>query len=211
MHVLPAARTEALLVEHVGAETVVYDLSTKEVHCLSPLAAAVFGACGGSRGSEGGAAVAQDRLGKPVPADDVAAAVAQLGECDLLDTPLRVHDGLSRREAVRKVALAGATAAFAAPLVTSIVAPNEAAADSKLPPGCSCTKNPDCQSNHCCKEAGNNDKCNDGCCASDDNGTDCQCVGTTFPTVCHSIPNPGTSCGSVGPCTPNNTGKCLTA
>jgi hypothetical protein len=79
---------KGLVVEQLGAETLVYDTDADEAHLLGPAAAAEFGTA----------------------ADDV-----------------------SRREVLRKLALAGAGAAAAAPLITSIVAPRAAHAQSCVP------------------------------------------------------------------------------
>lgn len=201
------ARTEALLVERVDDETVVYDLDSKQVHCLSPVAAAVFELCDGNTGVHEISTRAGERRATSVSVDTVRDAVAQLEECrllDVLEAPLKIRGGHTRREAVRKVAFAGATAAFAAPLITSIVSPSAAMALSGLPTGCRCSKNSDCQSNHCCKTAGNNEKCNDGCCAADNNGTLCQCtvVGGVGQCATINLPDPG-NCGTAGVCTPS--------
>ena len=61
--------------------------------------------------------------------------------------------GVSRRDALRRVALIGAGAVAAAPLVKSIVAPTSAAAGSAqaqcLPGGAECTVDSQCCSNQC--------------------------------------------------------------
>jgi hypothetical protein len=205
---VPTARSSGLLTERVGDETVVYDLDSKDIHCLSSLATAVFEHCDGRSTHAQIATLVQERLGKPVTVDEVSGAVAQLEECELLDTLFVVQHGLSRREAFGKVAFAGATAAFAAPLITSIAAPSAARAQSGGATGCACTTNSDCISNHCCKAAGSNDKCNNGCCAADNNGTLCQCV-PAAPTTCATPPNPGPGgCGTLGPCTPSGNSPC---
>ena len=197
----PAARSQDLLVERVGDETVVYDLESKDVHCLSPLAAKVFEACDGTTPLD---EIAQALSLSTAEVND---AVAQLDECELLDrpdSPLVLSDGGStRREAVQKVAFAGATAAFSAPLITSIVSPSAAMAASGNPTGCQCTMNSDCASNHCCMNAGSNEKCNDGCCAESNNGSLCQCTVVSGMGQCATInlPDPG-ACGSAGVCVP---------
>ena len=170
---LPEARTRDLLVEHVVDETVVYDLDSKDVHCLTPLAAAVFEHCDGRTTTDRIAQLAQERLGEPVGPDEVSAALAQLEERSLLEAPpLVLHEGLSRRDLVRRSALTGAAVAMA-PLITSIAAPTAAMASSHtLPAGCTCTKNPDCASNHCCQSVRvgrTNTACNNGCCVLHDN------------------------------------------
>ena len=121
----PLARSEGLLVEHVGDETVVLDTESKQAHCLSPLAAAVFAGADGATPVEDLAALAGSALDEPVSVEQVEAALDQLDERGLLDRPALPADppsGISRRQLVRRTA--GATAAISAvPLVTSIVTP----------------------------------------------------------------------------------------
>jgi hypothetical protein len=198
-----AARSEGLLIEHVGDETVVYDLESKEAHCLKAVAAFVFAQADGNRSLGDISARARERLGPEVRDGDIRAAVEQLEDIDLLARPLVVpEDGLSRRQMVKRVAYTGAAAVTATTMITSIAAPNALASCTGQQGGCSCTKNKECASGHCCGKDGNSGKCNVGCCASDNNGTDCQCNGTT----CNSIPTPTMCCTMI--CVPNNAGVC---
>ena len=126
---VPAARSEGLLIEHVGDETVIYDMVSKHAHCLKPLAALVFDCSDGRTTAGEIARTAEQRLGFGVTEADVADAVSQLGSLGLLQTPLVVlpgvegnGNGVSRREMLRRVGFAGAAAATATTLVTSIVA-----------------------------------------------------------------------------------------
>lgn len=181
----PEARADGLLTEEVGDEIVVYDLESKDVHCLSPLAAAVFEQCDGR--SEH-AAIAEStgvRLGRPVSNDEVSAAIGQLEERSLLERPpLVLHqEGVSRRELAKKTARIGAAVA-SVPLITSIVAPTAAMAQTQIPSGCGgCTKNPDCASIHCCQSNAGK-QCQSGCCVVHDNSCHfCNCTATQ-PPIC---------------------------
>jgi hypothetical protein len=82
-------RSDDLIVEALGEETLVYDPATDEALCLDSVAAVEFRAA---------------------------------------------PDDISRRQVVRRLALAGAAAAATAPLVKTIVAPTAAHAQS----GCAC-------------------------------------------------------------------------
>lgn len=136
---LPLARTKGLLVESVGEETVVYDTESKEAHCLSPLAATVFACCDGEASVGEVAQLAGGRLGEPVDAAGVIAAVAQLQEHALLDrSAVRTAGGMSRRDLARKTARVGAAAA-ATPLIVSVMAPAAYAAASCAAACASCT------------------------------------------------------------------------
>jgi hypothetical protein len=203
---IPVARSEDLLVESVGDETVVYDLDSKQAHCLKPLAAFVFAHSDGHTGIDELAKLAAHRFGDPVSIEQLAETVSELEAVDLLERPpVLVQAELSRREMVRKVAFAGATAAVAGSMVTTIGAPTALASCSNQGAGCSCdpnsgTSNKTCASNHCCSVHGG-DKCNIGCCA-DNNGVLCKCT-SMVPATCPSAPGNPIGC-CVGKCVPQN-------
>ena len=202
---LPAARTADLLTEHVGDETVVYDLSSKDVHRLSPLAAAVFSHCDGRTSADRVADLVQERLGAPVGVEEVSAAVTQLQERSLLETPPLIlrGEGFSRRDMMRKSAMTGAAVAMA-PLITSIAAPTAAMAANGIPTGCTgCGANKDCASGHCCQTVAGK-KCNQSCCVASNNS--CQLKEVSGTNVC-SVPLAG--CGTVQ-CPPNSSKCCTT-
>src|SRR3954471_24465169 len=172
---VPAARSDGLLTESIGDETVIYDTDSKQAHCLRPLAAIVFSGCDGRATVADIANIARQRLGGAVSDKDVADAVAQLESLGLLKSALVVRAGgglvatngrgVSRREMLRRVGFAGAAAAVGTPLVTSIVAPNAFAA-SGIATGCAgCGTNSDCISKHCCTKGDISGKtCQNGCC-----------------------------------------------
>jgi hypothetical protein len=125
MERLPPGRREGLIVETIGDELLVYDSERARAHSLNSVAAAVWEACDGVRGAKELANAAG------VTEDDVWRALPQLEERHLLDGELpRRMTGpeYSRRQAVRRMGLIGASAAFAAPLVKSIVVPSAAEA-----------------------------------------------------------------------------------
>jgi hypothetical protein len=126
--VVAAVRSEGLVVERLDAETLIYDLERDQAHHLNAAAATVFELCDGRATLAEVAAEASRRLERPVTPDTVAEALDQLAGSGLLDGVPEA--GLPRRELVRKAAVAGAGAAFAAPLVKSIVAPTPAQAQS---------------------------------------------------------------------------------
>jgi hypothetical protein len=214
---LPRARTDALLVEQVEAETVVYDLDSKDVHCLSPLAAAVFEYCDGRTALARIAELAQQRLGEQVTEDDVAAAAAQLDERSLLDTPpLILREGISRRELAKKSAKYGAAAA-SVPLIASIVAPAAMAQGSVIPAGCTgCggpAANQQCapeagasqqSAGHCCQDVAGK-ACNRSCCVGENNS--CQLREVAAVNVCSTTLTPEAECATLE-CPPGSTMCC---
>src|SRR3954451_22442478 len=90
---VPAARSDGLVIEPVGDETVIYDVDSKQAHCLKPLAAIVFDGCDGSATVGEIASAARRRLGDDVGTADVVDAVAQLESLGLLQTALVVRPG----------------------------------------------------------------------------------------------------------------------
>src|SRR3954447_3040926 len=90
---VPAARSEGLLIESIGDETVIYDTDSKQAHCLKPLAAFVFGRCDGHATVGEIARTAEERLGGAVGDDEVADAVTQLEDRGLLKSALVVRAG----------------------------------------------------------------------------------------------------------------------
>lgn len=196
----PQARTQDLLVERIDDELVVYDLYDKQVHCLGPLATSIFELCDGQRSSSELALAASAGTGRTVTGEEVAAALAELDEHGLLVRPtLAVHNGLSRRDMMRKSARLGAAVA-AVPLITSVVAPTAAMALNGIPTGCTgCGQNKDCASNHCC-QAVPGKQCLQTCCVGANNS--CQLDSNNNCTVQLA------GCGDV--ICPPGTGKCCT-
>src|SRR3954469_11830967 len=132
---LPPGRREGLIVEALDDELLVYDSERAKAHSLNRVAATVWELSDGERDA---AAIAE---AADVSEDDVWRALSQLEERRLLDGELpRRMSGpeYSRRQAVRRMGLIGASAAFAAPLVKSIVVPTTSSAGSMascIPPG----------------------------------------------------------------------------
>jgi hypothetical protein len=210
----PMARAEGLLIEQIGEETVAYDLKSKEAHCLRPLAAVVFAHADGRNTLGDLAELATYRLGTSVSEAEIKDAVAQLEQRGLLDVPLVVRDGLSRREAVQRFATVAGVAA-ATPLIATVVAPTAAMAATNIPTGQCCgsttTKctglNSSCASNHCCQNISSKD-CNQ-----------CKCVGDKNDCTTTQCSNPAGNCPPItviingvptilNPCAQTSSGKC---
>jgi hypothetical protein len=135
--VLPRRRLNGLVVEHLGPETLVYDVERHRAHCLNPPAAAVWSACNGRRDFEDVAAeVARGFPG--FSAEMVAVAVRGLARARLLTET--APSAMPRRAALRRLSLAGALL----PIVSSIVVPEAAQAASCSPDGGCCATKSDC-------------------------------------------------------------------
>lgn len=119
----PRARREALVVQELEGETLVYDQRVHRAHCLNGTASEVFRLADGSRSVPEIAAVLGERLGCAEP-DLVWAAVEELGRAELLEDPQRVPSGgRSRRAALKRLGLG-----LLVPTVISVLAPTPAEA-----------------------------------------------------------------------------------
>ncbi|SRR5258708_32235669 len=149
----PKARSENLVIQTLPEETLVYDLTTNEAHCLNETAAFVWNNCKGDISIDEIAKSVETRFGHAVDADYVRLAVKQLDDKKLL-----IESGLgglampSRREAIKKIGLASA---IAIPIVASIVAPPNALASLS----CACVAPADCATFTSCMSMTN---CNPG-------------------------------------------------
>ena len=121
------ARQNDILVERVGDETIVYDGERHEAHSLNRSASIVWQHSDGEHSVPQLAELLGSELG--VEPDDslVEYALDRLANAHLLES--EPTESLSRRDAVRRLTLAGA-AAVALPVVLSMVAPTEAMAAS---------------------------------------------------------------------------------
>jgi len=135
----PLARTEGLVVQELGDESLVYDRESDVAHCLSSVAARVWRGCDGARDLDALAAFAGASQAL------VADAVDELREKNLLagEPPtdgspapgVNVY-GVNRRQALGRLAKMGAGAA-AIPLIVSAMAASPASAAS-VGPGAPC-------------------------------------------------------------------------
>ena len=152
MKALPLARKASLVVKDVDDETLVYDLETDQAHCLNDTAARVWKSCDGQTSVTEIALNLRAHEDAPVEENVVWLALDQLEKFKLLEKPLNKPatflPGMSRRQAVRALGVA----AISLPLITSIVAPTGALAQSVLQ--CFCANPKECQDlfgpNTCC-------------------------------------------------------------
>lgn len=129
----PQARKVGLLVQTVDDEVLVYDSERHRAHALNRSAADIWERCdGGATPAEIAASLAEAHQA-PVTEDFVRHGLAQLREFHLLEEERGAMPGPapSRRELIR----IGGLAALALPLITSIVVPTAAEAQSGLPTG----------------------------------------------------------------------------
>ena len=150
----PRARTKGLVIQTLPDETLVYDLDRNQAHCLNYTASLVWSHCDGQSTTKQIARAVGFALNQPIDENLVWLALDQLGRNNLLVErclPSQLSS-MSRREAVRALAL---SAAVAVPVVASILVPVPAqAASGQGPDGSPCTDPAQCQSGIC----------NGGCC-----------------------------------------------
>ncbi|HMF57635.1 MAG TPA: PqqD family protein [Pyrinomonadaceae bacterium] len=146
----PRARTDQIIFKELADETLVYDESRNEAHCLNRTAAFIWKHCDG-RTSVAKMVRLLERETKMAAQDQVVwFALGQLHKSHLLEEPLAgtvKPARISRRDAIRALGIA---AAVSLPLVTSIVAPTAADAASCGGQGTPCQNNSNCCPNCSC-------------------------------------------------------------
>lgn len=139
----PKARTEALIVETLASETLIYDERTDQAHCLNSTAALVWNLADGSNSVDDIARRLTNELSRTDAKQIVLATLAQLDKARLLEVapPRSESRGMSRRELGR---LAARSALVAIPVVLTIAAPTAAQTASCVPVGGCCTAKAQC-------------------------------------------------------------------
>jgi hypothetical protein len=123
----PRARQNDILVERVGDETIVYDGERHEAHSLNRSASLVWQHSDGEHSVPQLAELLGSELGIEPDESLVEYALDRLANAHLIEN--EPAESLSRRDAVRRLTLAGA-AVVGLPIVLSMVAPTEARAAS---------------------------------------------------------------------------------
>jgi hypothetical protein len=143
-HDRPRAKRSKLVVRELIDETLVYDVEGHRAHCLNRTAALTWELCDGKRTVSRIAEQMGERLSANVPEEVVRLALEQLADRGLLAPgdfrPAPALNLVSRRAMMRRLGLA---AAVALPLVTSVISPTPAMAQSpcnetSCPPGTTC-------------------------------------------------------------------------
>jgi hypothetical protein len=134
---VPKARRNQLMIKELANETLVYDESNHQAHCLNQTAAFVWKHCDGRRSLPALARLLEKETNVSAPEHTVRLAIKQLQESHLLDASESkpTWAGLSRREMVRTIGIT----AVALPIVISIVAPQAAMAATCVLVGQPCT------------------------------------------------------------------------
>ncbi len=134
----PRARKNDLIVKEMPDEVLVYDLIRDKAHCLNHTAALIWNYCDGRTSVPRIAGRLEKELNTTVDERVVWLALNHLSKNHLLEesvVPPAFMMGINRREMIRAL---GVAAVVAVPVVTSIVAPMPAQAQSCLPAGATC-------------------------------------------------------------------------
>jgi hypothetical protein len=144
----PVARKANLVVQRLGDELLIYDLTTNKAMCLNGPSAMIWELSNGDRSQNDIAAALECEFREPVSDEYVEFAFDELSSHGLLEegTAFAV-DKISRRQMIRRI---GAASAVAIPVVASLVAPQALHAATCLGTNVSCTVSAQCCSN-CCK------------------------------------------------------------
>lgn len=122
MNLLPQSRTKDIVVQHLGKEFLVYDLTTHKAFHLNETSSIVFNACDGVTSFD------DLRVKSRLTDDVIYLALDGLRKENLLGGEyVSPFAGMSRREVVKKVGLASM---IALPLISSLVVPTAASAAS---------------------------------------------------------------------------------
>lgn len=119
---------DTVVIEEVGDEVLAHVRGSTEVHALNSPAAAVLVACDGERPMVALCAEASRILGSELGEPEVRSALDQLAGVGLVEG-VEARDNLSRRRMMHHLKV-GAAAAVLIPVVTTVVAPGVAAAQS---------------------------------------------------------------------------------
>lgn len=145
----PLSREKDLVVQDLNGEVLIYDLKKNKAFCLNETSSLVWQLCNGKRTVSEITRLINGKLKSSANEDLVWLALDQLKKENLLangDQIVPNFGGLSRREVIRKVGLG---TMVAIPVVSALVAPTAANAQSCLGDGQTCEASPE-PTQQCC-------------------------------------------------------------
>jgi hypothetical protein len=150
---LPAARTDDLVVQKLVDETLAYDLKRHRAHVLNPVAALVWRYCDGTTSLGDVSRIIEAELRISADPELVCFVLERLRKAHLLedDKNRAANDNAypyTRRDFVKKLNKLGLAASLMLPLITSIVSPTPAYAQT-------CVPNTDCSGKANCTPCDN--------------------------------------------------------
>ena len=146
----PKSRNKNVIVQEVSNDTLVYDLVTNKAVCLNETSASIWKLCNGTNTVREISEKMTSKLKESISEEYIWLALNQLKKEELIEENEGIEDkyqGLSRREIIRKI---GYGSMIALPIVSSVVAPTAASAQSGgLPLRAPCATNSQCASGAC--------------------------------------------------------------
>jgi hypothetical protein len=121
---LPKSRTDNIVIQSLLEEVLIYDLMTDRAYCLNKTSAVVFNACNGKT------SVSDLKSESRLPDEMIFLALDELKRANLLEKDADYGSpfaGMTRREVIRK---AGLNSLIALPVISALVAPTAAQAQS---------------------------------------------------------------------------------
>ena len=146
MKTTPTARFENIVVQELENEILICNLSTDKVFCLNKTAGEIWKLCNGENNADQIAEILGRKFGGKVSTEMVFVALDELSKENLLESKFsteNIFPGVSRREVIRK---AGLASMIALPLISSVVMPSSAQAQS----GVACVSDANCPANQWC-------------------------------------------------------------
>jgi hypothetical protein len=134
----PKSLQNDLVIQELADEVLIYDLKRNKAFCLNQTAAFVWQHADGKTPVKQIAVLLGKQLKSPVTEDFVWLALDELKKENLIENETEIttpFEGLSRREALRKV---GFASMIALPVISSLVAPTAAHAQSGSAPAAAC-------------------------------------------------------------------------
>jgi len=149
----PLARKTELVEQQLNGELLIYDLTTSKAFCLNETSTIVYQLCNGKNTVAEISNVISKKLNQPMTEDLVWLALDGFKKDNLLENNEQFEfyfNNLSRRQVIRKIGLGSMVML---PLISSIVAPTSAQAQSggptNLPLLAACSASSQCASGNC--------------------------------------------------------------
>ena len=146
----PKTRSENIVVQEMENEILIYDLKENKAFCLNETSAMIWQLCDGKHSVAEMSLSLSKKLNQPMNDDLIWLALDNFKKDNLLEDNEQLEinfSGLNRRQVIKKI---GFASMIALPIVSSVIAPSAAMAQSGLlANNLACTTNSQCQSGNC--------------------------------------------------------------